>query len=71
MHICPHCGQPGIGILRKHFIGAAVPATCNNCGEKVFNENKKALIAVAPFIASYVGNIYINDNVLSYFLALP
>ena len=32
---CPHCGELGISVLRKCFLGPAVPAKCRFCGKKV------------------------------------
>ena len=35
MYACPHCGEPGIGLVRKMFLGPVVSATCRSCRRKV------------------------------------
>lgn len=35
MYACPHCKNPGISMLRRAFLGPAMPATCSVCGAKV------------------------------------
>jgi phosphotransferase system glucose/maltose/N-acetylglucosamine-specific IIC component len=50
MYKCPHCGKPGIGYIRKHFIGLWLPATCKSCGKHVHNDGLKAVLATLPLI---------------------
>ena len=50
---CPHCGKPGISIMRKMFLGPAVPATCQACGEKI-GVPYTAMLAGLPFLAAVV-----------------
>jgi hypothetical protein len=54
MHICPHCEKPGIGCVIKHLKGSIIPATCRVCGGKVHNNRLKAILAVLPFVASWI-----------------
>jgi hypothetical protein len=54
MHACPHCNQPGISVLRRAFLGPAIPATCVACGRDVGVPWGKSLIALSPFLASRV-----------------
>lgn len=58
MYKCPHCNKPGISTLRKVFLGAAVSATCKQCGKKVGVPYLKSMIFVPLFIAAYaLGNL--------------
>ena len=45
---CPHCEQPGISKLRKLYLGPAVPASCQACGEKVGVPYGHAMVALLP-----------------------
>jgi hypothetical protein len=47
---CPHCGKPGISVLRKMCLGPALPATCKECGQKV-GVPYSSMLAVIPLIA--------------------
>ena len=49
MYNCPHCGRPGISIIRKLFLGPGIPAKCRVCGRKV-NVPRTSMIAVIPFV---------------------
>jgi hypothetical protein len=48
---CPHCGNPGISILRKFFLGPAAPATCGSCRKRV-GVPYTAVLAAIPFFAA-------------------
>jgi predicted RNA-binding Zn-ribbon protein involved in translation (DUF1610 family) len=52
---CPHCGKPGISVMRKMCLGPAVPATCEACGKKV-GVPYMAMLAGIPFLAAIVGS---------------
>jgi hypothetical protein len=52
---CPHCGKPGISILRRMCLGPAVPATCNACGKKV-GVPYTTMLAVIPFVAAILAS---------------
>ena len=52
---CPHCGKPGITVMRKMSLGPAVPATCKSCGKKV-GVPYIAMLAVIPFFAAIFGS---------------
>ena len=52
---CPHCGNPGISVLRKLCLGPAVPATCKACGKKV-GVPYTAMLAGIPFLAAVFGS---------------
>ena len=54
MLTCPHCQQPGITVLRKLFLGPAVPATCKACGGTV-GVPSGAMISVGPVVAGIIG----------------
>jgi hypothetical protein len=66
MHRCPYCGKPGIGYIRKHFIGSWLPATCRVCGKKVHNDGLKAVLATLPFIVCIFGSAAIAATSLAY-----
>lgn len=55
---CPHCGRPGISILRKMCLGPAVPATCKACGKKV-GVPYAAMLAVIPFVAAILASAFV------------
>lgn len=54
MHLCSHCKKPGIGYIRKQFIGSKLPATCKECGGKVHNNRLKSFLAIIPFIVLWL-----------------
>lgn len=70
MHECPHCNKPGIGIIRKLFIGPKNPATCHACGGKVFNHPKKASVAAIPVLLSMIIQKSITDGSLIVWMLL-
>jgi hypothetical protein len=35
MYACPHCGGPGISVLRKLCLGSGGRVTCRSCGKKL------------------------------------
>jgi endogenous inhibitor of DNA gyrase (YacG/DUF329 family) len=53
--VCPHCGKPGISILRKMFLGPAVPAKCKVCGKKV-GVPYTSMLAIIPFNAAILAS---------------
>lgn len=55
---CPHCGRPGISILRKMCLGPALPATCKMCGKKV-GVPYTALLALIPFVAAILATAFV------------
>lgn len=54
---CPHCGSPATSILRKMYLGPAVPATCKACGKKV-GVPWAAMLAFIPFFAAILASAY-------------
>jgi hypothetical protein len=58
--LCPHCGQQGISIGRKLFLGPAIPATCAACGNKIGVPYGRSFAAVSPFFVWVIGRSYIN-----------
>jgi len=64
MYICPHCNKPGIGYVRKIFIGLRFPATCKACGRKVHNNGLKAMLATLPIPVSWVVTEFFLDKSL-------
>lgn len=50
MYACPHCNQPGLSVLRRAWLGPALPATCASCGRKIGVPWTKSLIALLPFL---------------------
>jgi len=63
MYICPHCNQPGISVLRKLYLGPAIPATCKNCGKKVGVPWSAMFVTVAGIIA-YFSILLFVDSIL-------
>ncbi len=55
MYPCPHCNQPGLSVLRRAFLGPAIPATCTSCGQKIGVPWTRSLIAVVPFVLGMLG----------------
>ena len=53
--VCPHCGKPGLSILRKMCLGPAVPAKCKVCGKKV-GVPYTTMLAIIPFIAAILAS---------------
>jgi hypothetical protein len=60
--LCPHCGQQGISVGRKLFLGSAIPAICKVCGKKVGVPYGKSFAALIPFFVWIIGRFYININ---------
>ncbi len=60
---CPHCGKPGISVIRKMCLGPAVPATCKACGKKV-GVPYKAMLAGVPFLAALLGSALVEPFAL-------
>lgn len=54
---CPHCGKPGISVMRMMCLGRAVPATCKACGKKV-GVPYIAMSAAIPFLVAIVGSAF-------------
>ena len=52
---CPHCGKHGISLLRKMWLGPALPATCTACGKKVGVPYIAVLLAFLPFLVAIGG----------------
>ena len=52
---CPHCGKPGISVMRKMYLGPAVPATCKACGKKV-GVPYMAMLATLPLLVPIFGS---------------
>jgi len=71
MHKCPHCNKPGIGYIRKQFIGSKVPATCRACGGKVHNNRLKAILATLPFVVCWITARVFLDVSLFYWVLAP
>lgn len=59
---CPHCGKPGISILRKMCLGPAVPAKCELCGKKV-GVPYTSMLATIPFVAAILASALIEPFV--------
>jgi len=51
---CPHCGGPGISLLRRAFLSPAIPATCSLCGGRVTVSAARNFASVIPFLAAIV-----------------
>ena len=47
--ICPHCGEKGISLWNKMWLGPGVLATCKSCEKKVSVSNK-AMFAMIPML---------------------
>ena len=47
--ICPHCGEKGISLWTKMWLGPGVLATCKCCEKKVSVPNK-AMFAIIPML---------------------
>lgn len=65
---CPHCGKPGISMMRKLALGPAVPATCLSCKRKV-GVPWCSFLSGGPFVGAYLvfastGNTQIGVAVL-------
>ncbi len=60
---CPHCGKRGISVMRKMFLGPALPATCKACGKKV-GVPYIAMLAVIPFLVGIVGSAFVEPFAL-------
>lgn len=60
---CPHCEKPGISVLRKLFLGPALPATCKACGKKVGVPYTASLMANTPFLAAFVASFFVESFV--------
>lgn len=54
MYACPHCNNPGISMLRRAFLGTAIPATCTSCGAKVGVPLGKSAVAFLPCLLAMV-----------------
>ncbi len=50
MFLCPHCNKPGITLIRKLFLGPALPATCKSCHKKVGVPYLSTFLACTPII---------------------
>jgi hypothetical protein len=48
MYPCPHCGKPGISMIRKACLGPGLPARCRVCHRKVGVPYGKAFAAMTP-----------------------
>jgi hypothetical protein len=53
MYKCPHCGEYGISMMRKMFLGPAYPATCKVCKKKV-GVPYTAMLAGIPFVIAII-----------------
>jgi hypothetical protein len=51
--MCPYCGKHGIPVLRKAFLGPAVPTRCNQCGRLV-GVPWSSFVAYLPFAAGII-----------------
>ena len=49
---CPRCGYRGLSIVRKLFLGPALPARCKVCRRKVGVPYLKFLAAGIPLLAA-------------------
>ncbi len=65
MHICPHCQQSGISVIRRAFLGPAVAATCTSCGGKVGVPWGKSMIAFLPMVLSFIGANFLHSSVVA------
>ena len=61
---CPHCGKPGISLMRKMFLGPAVPATCKTCGKKVGVPYMSMLATIAFVAAALLGSALVEPLAL-------
>ena len=50
MHICPHCGGPGLTTARKLFLVPGLPATCRCCTRRIGVSGLAALAGI-PLLA--------------------
>lgn len=48
---CPHCGEKGISLWTKMWLGPGVLATCGCCERKVSVPNK-AMLAIIPMLVA-------------------
>lgn len=67
---CPHCGQPGVSVVRKLALGPALPATCTACRGKVGVPWSSMLFPVLPWFAITMGSAFL-PTVLPALPALP
>ena len=58
---CPHCAKPGIPVLRRLFLGPAIPATCKACGSKVTVSSAQSLVALLPLLLPLVGGAFLPE----------
>lgn len=50
---CPHCGKPGISMMRELALGPARPATCRSCKRKV-GVPWWSLLSGVPFVGALI-----------------
>ena len=55
MYICPHCNQPGLSVVRRAFLGPALPTKCTSCGQLIGVPWARSAVAVAPFLLGIAG----------------
>lgn len=48
---CPHCGRPGISLLRKLSLGPSLPTRCRECGQRVGVPWSSLLFPGLPWLA--------------------
>ncbi len=61
MYPCPHCGKPGVSLLRRAFLGPARATTCTACGGKVGVPWGPSMLAVLPFAAAALGSQFVTS----------
>lgn len=71
MLICPKCGQQGIGVLAKLFLGPFSNAYCRKCGAVVSVPRITYLYGALCFLLVYLlgFSIFPNADYRFYFLA--
>jgi endogenous inhibitor of DNA gyrase (YacG/DUF329 family) len=58
-HVCPHCGKPGISILKKAFLGPSTTRRCDLCGNTVSVRPTNFLIVWIPWLLVVLGSFFL------------
>lgn len=62
---CPHCGRPGITMLRRMFLSPAFPAHCLECGGKVGVSYARTFLCAVPLPLGYLMIGYVRRSFTS------
>jgi hypothetical protein len=57
MYACPHCGKPGISVVRKLGLVPLITATCKSCGEEI-GVPWWAMLTGLPFLAAVLAGLF-------------